>query len=128
MYALGSITTEEERDILEPYNPDYLLKDGYAVPELSSYEKRFCRKIGTLYAKLRKAKIRATWLHDYKMFEVRKTNSVTGYDWVMYIAVDMDENTYNFGGETEDVCVSGRVSEVIAAVVEWMSNNKPSCR
>lgn len=128
MYTLGNIITEEERDILEPYNPDYLLKDAYAIPELSNYEKRFCRKVGTLQAKLRKAKVSATWDSDYEVFEVRKLNPKTGYDWVMYVSVDLDENTYNFGGETEDICVSGRVSEVVAAVVEWMSNDKPSCR
>ena len=128
MYTLGTTITEEERDLLEPYNPDYLLKDGYAVPELSSYEKRFCRKVGTLHSKLRKAHIKVVWLADYEVFEVRKPNPKTGYEWVMYVSVNMDDNTYAFGGETEDICESGRVSEVVAAVVEWMSNNKPSCR
>lgn len=128
MYTLGNIITDDEREAIEPYNPDYLLKDGYTIPELSGREKRFCRKVGTLYAKLRKEGICANWLCDYEMFEVRKTNPRTGYDWVMYVAVDMDENTYNFGGETEDICVDGHASVVVAAVKEWMSNNKPSCR
>ena len=129
MTSIENLISDEERDILEPYNPDYLLKEAYAIPELSSYEKRFCRKVGTLHAKLRRAKIYAHWDPHYEVFEVRKTNPKSGYDWVMYVSVDMDTNSYAFGGETEDICVSGRVSEVVAAVVEWMSNDeKPSCK
>ena len=154
MTKIENIITDEERDVIEPYNPEYLLKDGYAIPELSSSEKRWLRKVGTLEAKLKRAHIPFTWDADYECFVLCKyitkpsenskrkknvlgTYNILGrnetlekygtYPYVMYANITED-GEYAFGGETEDICVSGRVSEVVAEIIEWMSNNKPSCR
>ena len=126
VYVKYSEITKDDDN--EPFDPAYLTDKPYEAPEISSYEKRFLRKVSIIENKLRRAKVRYEWLEDYEMFRVAKYRNGSEYPSYMYIAIYMDDNTYAFGGWTEDAVVDGRASVVVKAAIEWMSNNKPSMK
>lgn len=126
MTRLNSLQKLE--DVLEPFDPAYLTDKGYEIPEISDYEKRFFRKVSILENKLRKAKVKYEWLENDEMFRVHKYRNGSEYPTYMYVAIYMDENKYAFGGYETDLVVDGKVSIVVDAVKEWVSNNKPAVR
>lgn len=124
---------EKELENLEPYDPAYVTDEPYEIPDISSYEKRFNRKISIIENKLRKNRIKFEWLDRYEIFRVSKfrqdsSGKVSGYPTYQYIAVYMETNEYAFGGWEEDRCVSTRISDVIESVKEWMCNNEPGLK
>lgn len=114
--------------VLEPFDPDYLSNEPYEIPDISDYEKRFLHKVSILEKKLRRAKIRFEWLADDEMFRVKKYRKGSEFPSYMYVAIYMDENKYAFGGYETDLVVDGKASVVVAAVKEWLSNNKPALK
>lgn len=126
MRKLDSLQKLDE--VLEPFDPSYLSDKGYEIPDLSSYEKRFLHKVSIIEKKLRRAKVRFEWLDNDEMFRVWKYRNGSEYPTYMYVAVYMDENKYAFGGYETDLVVDGKASVVVAAVKEWVSNNKPAVR
>jgi len=123
----------EKQEVTEPYDPEYLSDEKYEIPDVSSYEKRFYRKVSIVENKLRKNNIKFTWMERYEMFRVSKLRqdedgNVSGYPTHQYIAIYMDTNEYAFGGMEEDRCVSTRISDVIASVKEWLFNNEPGLK
>lgn len=138
---------EYTRDVLEPFDPEYLTNEPYQVPEISPYEKKFYRKMNIVINKLRREHINFEWLENAEMFRVKKYrytlvsnmrkkdgslykpkkvyNECPTY---MYIGIYMDTNEYCFGGWEEDLIVSSRISEVITEVKEWLNNNEPAVR
>lgn len=119
--------------VIEPYDPEIVSDKGYEIPDISSYEKRFLRKISIIESKLKKSHIRYEWLPQHEMFRVGKKRmdsegKFSGYYTYQYIAVYMETNEYAFGGWEEDRCVSTRISDVIESVKKWMCNNEPGLR
>ena len=119
-------------DTEDPFDPEYL-KGGYEIPDISSYEKRFCRKVSIVENKLKKNHIKYEWLERHEMFRVSKkrqdsSGQVSGLPTYQYIAIYMETNEYAFGGWEEDRCVSTKISEVIESVKEWLLNNEPGLK
>lgn len=117
----------------EPYDPEIVSDKGYEIPDISSYEKRFNRKISIIENKLKKNHIRYEWLPQHELFRVGKkrqdeNGNMSEYYTYQYIGIYMDTNEYNFGGWEEERCASTRISDVIKSVKEWLSNNEPGLR
>ncbi len=124
---------EKELENLEPYDPAYVTDEPYEIPDISSYEKKFNRKVSIIENKLKKNHIAFEWLEQHEMFRVGKkrqgdNGEMSDYYTYQYIAVYMETNEYAFGGWEEDRCVSTRISEVIASVNEWLHNNEPGLK
>ena len=128
---MSSVKTTE--GVEEPFDPAYLTDEPYEIPNISSYEKRFNRKVSIIENKLKKNHIAFEWLEQHEMFRVGKkrqddNGKMSDYLTYQYIAVYMETNEYAFGGWEEDRCVSMRISDVIASVNEWLHNNEPGLR
>lgn len=108
-------------NVLEPFDPDYLNDKPYEVPDISSYEKRFLRKVSIIENKLRRNRIDFEWLSNWRCFRVRREEK-SGYPSYRYVRVNMEENDYSFGTEEEDLVFDGRASVVIDAVVTWVNS------
>ena len=120
-------------EVEEPFDPAYLTDEPYEIPDISSYEKKFNRKISIIENKLKKNHISFEWLEQHEMFRVGKkrqgdNGEMSDYYTYQYIAVYMETNEYAFGGWEEDRCVSTRISDVIASVNEWLRNNEPGLK
>lgn len=118
--------------VCEPFDPAYISNKPYEIPDISSYEKKFYHKMSIVINKLRRNHIHFEWLENERVFRVRKfrRNSqrvYSEYPTYMYIAI-YDNKEYAFGGETEDLIVSTRISEVIEKVIEWLNNNAPAAK
>lgn len=107
-------------NVLEPFDPDYLNDKPYEVPDISSYEKRFLRKVSIIENKLRRNRIDFEWLPNWECFRVCREEK-SGYLSYRYVRVNMDENDYSFGTETRDLVYDGKASVVIDAVVAWVN-------
>ena len=123
----------EVEEVEEPFDPEYLSDKGYEIPDISSYEKRFNRKVSIIENKLKKNHIAFEWLDNHELFRVGKkrqddNGKMSDFYTYQYIAVYMETNEYAFGGWEEDRCVSTRISEVIASVNEWLHNNEPGLK
>ena len=128
---MSSVKADDE--VEEPFDPAYLTDKPYEIPDISSYEKRFNRKISIIENKLKKNHISFEWLEQHEMFRVGKkrqgdNGEMSDYYTYQYIAVYMETNEYAFGGWEEDRCVSTRISDVIASVNEWLRNNEPGLK
>lgn len=117
---LSSIELELDRDILEPYDPAYLSDEPYQIPDISSYEKKFYRKISILENKLKRAGIRFDWNEYEECFRVWKYRNGSEYPTYRYVRVNMDEGDYSFGTEKEDLVFDTKVSVVVTAVAKWI--------
>lgn len=120
-------------EVEEPFDPAYLTDEPYEIPDISSYEKKFYRKVSIIENKLKKNHIAFEWLEQHEMFRVGKkrqgdNGEMSDYYTYQYIAVYMETNEYAFGGWEEDRCVSTRISDVIASVNEWLRNNEPGLK
>lgn len=127
-----ALVVDRFEDINEPFDPAYLTNKAYEVPDISSYERAFYRKMNIVINKLRKNRIRFEWLDDEEVFRVHKYRTdkrgvKSDYPTYMYIAI-YDNKEYSFGGEQEDMIVSTHIGEVIEKVVEWLNNNEPATR
>lgn len=122
MRTLNDIS--ELGDVLEPYDPNYISKKPYEIPDLSSYEKRFIHKVSIIEKKLIRNRIRFEWLHHKGCFRLSKYFN-SDYPTYRYIYINMDENDYSFGTENEDLVYDGHASVVIAAAIDWLQNGKP---
>lgn len=109
-------------DVLEPFDPNYISDKAYEIPQISSYERRFLRKISIIEKKLRRNKVRFEWLERWECFRVSKYIGDSEYPTYRYIRVNMEENDYSFGTENEDLIYDGRASVVIDAVVTWVNS------
>lgn len=117
----------------EPYDPEIVSDKDYEIPDISSYEKRFLRKVSIIENKLKKNHIRYEWLPQYELFRVGKkrqdaNGNMSGYYTYQYIGIYMDTNEYNFGGWEEERCASTRISDVIESVKQWLYNNEPGLK
>lgn len=117
---LSSIELELDRDILEPYDPAYLSDEPYQIPDISSYEKKFFRKVSILENKLKRAGIRFDWNEYEECFRVWKYVNGSEYPTYRYVRVNMDEGDYSFGTEKEDLVFDTKVSVVVTAVAKWL--------
>lgn len=113
---------QELGDVLEPFDPNYISDKMYAIPELSSYEKRFLHKVSIIEKKLRRNKISFEWMENWECFRVRKYILDSEYPTYRYIRVNMEESDYSFGTEKEDLVYDGRASVVIDAVITWLNS------
>lgn len=117
---LSSIELELDRDILEPFDPEYLSDEPYQIPDISSYEKKFYRKISILENKLKRAGIRFDWNEYEECFRVWKYRNGSEYPTYRYVRVNMEEGDYSFGTEKEDLVFDTKVSVVVTAVAKWI--------
>lgn len=117
---LSSIELELDRDILEPFDPEYLSNEPYQIPDISSYEKKFFRKVSILENKLKRAGIRFDWDEYEECFRVWKYRNGSEYPTYRYVRVNMDEGDYSFGTENEDLVFDTKVSVVVTAVAKWI--------
>lgn len=117
---LSSIELELDRDILEPFDPEYLSNEPYQIPDISSYEKKFFRKVSILENKLKRAGIRFDWNEYEECFRVWKYRNGSEYPTYRYVRVNMDEGDYSFGTENEDLVFDTKVSVVVTAVAKWI--------
>lgn len=113
---------QELGDVLEPFDPNYISNKMYAIPELSSYERRFLHKVSIIEKKLRRNRISFEWMENWECFRVRKHILDSEYPTYRYVRVNMEENDYSFGTEKEDLVYDGRASVVIDAVVTWLNS------
>lgn len=111
---------KKEEQILEPFDPSYGTTS--TIPELSSYEKRFLRKVSTVEKKLRKNKILFEWMHYQRCFRLHKYIFDSEYPTYRYVYINMEENDYSFGTEKEDLVFDRRASVVIEAAIRWLNS------
>lgn len=109
-------------NVLEPFDPDYISNKPYEIPQISSYEKRFLRKVSIIENKLRRNRIPFEWLQNWGCFRVKKYIGDSEYPYYRYVRVNMEENDYSFGTEEEDLVFDGKASVVIDAVVTWVNS------
>lgn len=119
MAKLSDITKTTE--VLEPYDPEYVVKDSYAIPELSNSEKRFLRKLSILTNKMRREKVRGEWMPRWQCYRLAKYIN-SDYPTYRYLRVNIEENDYSFGTEDEDLVYDGKVSVVVAAAKKWLNS------
>lgn len=112
---------QELGDVLEPFDPNYISNKLYEIPDISAYERRFLRKVSIIEKKLRRNRIPFEWLENWECFRVRRL-SESGYPAYRYVRVNMDENDYSFGTESEDLVFDGKASVVVDAVVAWVNS------
>ena len=116
--------------VQEPFDPEYLRNEPWQCPEIAPAERSFLRKVGVVERALNKALIR----FDYSdgIFTIPKYRTIAGvrsqYPDLMFVVIYEETGEYAFGGENEDACVSTRITPIIDAVKEWLSNNKPALR
>lgn len=114
--------TEDEDEVVEPYNPSYLDEDRSNPYEIPAWEKKFFRKVSILENKMRRAGIKYEWLENWSCFRIeRYINS--DYPTYRYMRANMDTNDYSFGTEKEDLVFDGKVSVVVEAAVKWLNSN-----
>ena len=113
---------DKKQDVVEPFDPAYVSDKGYEIPDISTYEKRFLRKVSIMEKKLRKARISFEWNERYDCFQVKKYVNGSEYPTYRYVGVNMDENDYFFGTEKEDLVFDGKVSVVVDAVAKWINS------
>lgn len=108
-------------EVLEPYDPAYISGKAYQIPDISSAEKKFIRKVSILENRLRKAHVRFRWHDQFRCFYVWKYKEGSEYPTYRYVRVNIDENDYSFGTEDEDLVFDGKVSVVVKATVDWLN-------
>lgn len=113
---------QELDDVLEPFDPNYISKKSYEIPQISAYERRFLHKVSIIEKKLQRNRIPFEWLENWECFRVHKFIGGSEYPTYRYVRVNMEENDYSFGTEKEDLVFDGRASVVINAVVTWVNS------
>lgn len=104
---------------VEPFNADYLSGKPYEY-ELPAWERRFVRKVSILENKLKRKGIRYGWDRRERCFTVWKYRFGSAYPTYRYVRVNVRENDYSFGTDTEDLVFDGRVSAVVDAAAKWL--------
>lgn len=113
---------QELDDVLEPFDPNYISKKSYEIPQISAHERRFLHKVSIIEKKLQRNRIPFEWLENWECFRVHKFIGGSEYPTYRYVRVNMEENDYSFGTEKEDLVFDGRASVVIDAVVTWVNS------
>lgn len=113
---------QELDDVLEPFDPNYISKKSYEIPQISVHERRFLHKVSIIEKKLQRNRIPFEWLENWECFRVHKFIGGSEYPTYRYVRVNMEENDYSFGTEKEDLVFDGRASVVIDAVVTWVNS------
>lgn len=113
---------QELNDVLEPFDPNYISKKSYEIPQISAHERRFLHKVSIIEKKLQRNRIPFEWLENWECFRVHKFIGGSEYPTYRYVRVNMEENDYSFGTEKEDLVFDGRASVVIDAVVTWVNS------
>lgn len=106
-------------ETVEPYDPAYLGDEEEEADILSSFEKRYYKRIKLLENKLRKAKIRFDWNSRFDCFIVKKFKNGSDYPVIKNIWVDTDDWTYCFGSDDAEVYDSN-LSLILDKVMSWL--------
>lgn len=116
---------ENEREIVEPYDPAYTDEEEDKNPcVISAKERRFLRKISILENKLKRNKIGYEWDSYRQRFEVARYAEESEYPTYAYLWVDMSDNTYNFGTSYKDSWYDEKVGEIIDITIKWLGNEQ----
>lgn len=108
-------------EVIEPFDPAYISDKPYEIPDLSNREKRFLHKVSILEHKLRRNGISYEWIPETECFRIKRYNIGSDYPTYRYVGVNVDENDYWFGTETEDLVFDGRSSVVVEAASKWVN-------
>lgn len=122
----GAYVNAEYKD--NQYNAPLTRKDVVLRERewLDRGEITFCKAIGRLEKALRKFQIPYEWVAESSCYMTWKYRGESDYPTIQYIAY-YENNTFGFGGEEEDI-IEGKLSDVIAEVVEWLNNDEGGAR
>lgn len=113
---------DEEPDVLEPYDMEYLKAESESGFKLSRTEEHFMARVRKLEDELKRRKVRFEWYGRWRCFRIYRYVSDSEFPAYRYVGYDVDNKDFFYGTEDEDIEYGRDVKVVVEAAYEWQTS------
>lgn len=106
---------DEEPDVLEPYDMEYLKAKSESGFKLSRTEEHFMVCVRKLEDELKRQKVKFEWYGRWQCFRIYKYVSDSEFPTYRYVGYDVDNKDFFYGTEDEDIEYGRDVKAVVEA-------------
>ena len=115
-------TGDEEPDVLEPYDMEYLKAGSGSGFRLSRTEEHFMVCVRKLEDELKRRKVRFGWYGRWQCFRIYKYVSGSEFPTYRYAGYDAGNKDFFYGTEDEDIEYGRDVRAVVEAAYKWQTS------
>jgi len=115
-------TGDEEPDVLEPYDMEYLKAGSGSGFRLSRTEEHFMACVRKLEDELRRRKVRSEWYGRWRCFRICRYVSGSEFPTYRYVGYDAGNKDFFYGTEDEDIEYGRDVKAVAEAAYKWQTS------
>ena len=115
-------TVDEEPDVLEPYDMEYLKDKSESGFKLSRTEEHFMACVRKLEDELKRQKVKFEWYGRWQCFRIYRYVSDSEFPTYHYVGYDVDNKDFFYGTEDEDIEYGRDVKAVVEAARKWQTS------